>query len=223
MKKKKIYLLIICCILLILVYIYPSLIEKKDSEMKIKETRIENIYYEESKINYESVENDIEENNMKNEQAIKSVIAAFLGEFHTYCYLDNSYTAKMISDYSTPSCLYLYLMNKTNGRSPWDTDADLMEYLKDYEPNRGEYITNPKMVCRVSEISVMVDWSSQVSEDYETYVEYLLTENDTSDSEKINYSRHMASLCVQYIDDQWKVNRIRYVSEGGIVCEYGIK
>lgn len=221
MKK---YLFIICCIILIFIYIYPYLLKKEVSETEIvEETRIENIYYDENQINYESVESEIQENNMKNEQEIKSVITDFLGKFHTYCYLDNSYMAKMISDYSTPSCLYLYLMSKVNGKSPWATDEDLMEYLEDYEPNRGEYITKPKVICSVSEISLMVDWNSQGSENYKTYVEYLLSEDDTTDSNTINYSKHMASLYLQHIDNQWKVSRIRYVSEGGIVGEYGIK
>lgn len=186
-----------------------------------EESKVENIYYDETSINLETMEEEVKINYAQDEKNIESVVEDFLGVFHTYCYLDNSYTAKMISDYTTPSCLYQYLKNRVNGKSPWATEDELMAYLKDYEPNRGDYITNPKQLCYVSNSDLVVDWSGKNTDDYKVYVEYLLEE--ISESNEAKYTAHMASLYMQRTDNQWKVDRIRYISEGGIIDEYSIK
>lgn len=218
------FLVIICLVLLVFAYIISCFSKSSNSETELtSESNIENVYYGDTKMNFDELETEIQESNAQKEAEIKEVLKEFLGQFHTYCYLDNSYMLKMVSDFASPSCLYHYLMSRMDGKVAWETDDELMAYLEDYEPNRGDYITSPKLVYHVSEISIVVDWDKSSSENYKVYTEYLLAEKDTTDSGAANYSRHMASLYVKLIDGQWKVSSIRYISEGGIVGEYGIE
>lgn len=217
-------LVIICLVLFVFTYIISSFSKSSNSETELaSESNIENVYYGDTKMSFDEVETEIQKSNAQKEAEIEDVLKKFLGQFHTYCYLDNSYMLKMVRDFASPSCLYHYLMSRMEGKVKWETDDELMDYLEAYEPNRGDYITNPNLVYHVSEISIMVGWDESSSENYKVYTEYLLAEKDTTDSGAANYSRHMASLYVKLIDGQWKISSIRYISEGGIVGEYGIE
>lgn len=198
MNKRIKWMIILIISVLIVLIIGKIVFMKNNTKMPIS-------YVEESYNHFETSVSEEDSAIDKNE--IDKCIKKFLPVFFTYKQLDSSYTAQKISDYCTPDCIWSYLMNKMDGKTPWTETDKMMEDILKYVPSR-DYVYSPSIQYALNDYESVI-----VKEEPEravVWIHYQIHESGNNIEPRSN--NYMAILEMRWTESGWKIDLIRFVS-----------